>query len=247
MTQLPATGPTAPTPGEVIELLPSSGAPIQLMILLHGVGSSAAHLRPLGDLLRRRFPTCAVLIPDGFEPFDGAPVARQWFSVRGVTEENRPERIAAALPGLIDWIRAAQNRLGVEPAATALFGFSQGAILALEAVQVVDGLAGRVLAFSGRYGRLPQVVPQLTTLHLMHGEADPVIPVAHARAALERLDALGADASVDLAEGIGHELHPVLIDCALHRLTSHIPQRTWRAALGAAQTEAAPRSADASD
>jgi phospholipase/carboxylesterase len=40
------------------------------------------------------------------------------------------------------------------------------------------------------------------------------------------------------AGGIGHELHPVLIDCALQRLRSLIPLRTWQEALGAAPRRA---------
>ena len=120
------------------------------------------------------------------------------------------------------------------PAATAIFGFSQGAIMALELAQVHDGLAGRVLSFSGRYAALPEVAPALTTLHFLHGEADPVIPAQHARAAIERLAELQGDATIDIAEGVGHEINAHLLQCALHRLTSHIPHRTWAEALGAA-------------
>ena len=45
---------------------------------------------------------------------------------------------------------------------------------------------------------------------------------------------LHGDATLDIAQGVGHELHPSLIDSALHQLTHHIPHRTWRAAMGAA-------------
>ena len=81
---------------------------------------------------------------------------------------------------------------------------------------------------------MPEVAPALTTLHLFHGSLDPVVPVQHARAALQRLGALQGDATLDIAEGLGHELHEALVDCALQRLRTHIPQRTWREALGAA-------------
>jgi phospholipase/carboxylesterase len=36
----------------------------------------------------------------------------------------------------------------------------------------------------------------------------------------------------------------VLIDCALHRLKTHIPLRTWQAALGAARRAAASQAHD---
>ncbi len=218
-----------------IEWLPAQGSPEQLLVLLHGVGSNGASLAPLAQALRSEFPQAAVLAPDAPLPFDGGggALARQWFSVQGISEANRPGRVAAALPGLLDWLRATQQQLGVGPAATALAGFSQGAILALAAVQAEDGIAGRVLAFGGRFAALPATAPQHSTLHLFHGGADPVMPAAHARAALQALAALNGDATLDIAEGVGHELHPALIQRCLFRLRNHIPARTWAAALGA--------------
>ena len=215
---------------------PDQGLPAQLMILLHGYGASAAGMAPLAKTLQRQFPQAVLLAPEGFDPADGGG-GRQWFSLAGITESNRPERVAAVLPRLADWVRAAQKASGVGPAATALVGFSQGAILSLALAQVHDGLAGRVLAFAGRYSQLPEHAPQHTTLHFFHGGDDPVIPVAHARQALQRLGELHGDATLDIANGVGHSITQALVDCALHRLTSHIPHRTWAAALGAVQQQ----------
>ena len=173
-----------------IEWLPAGGAPEQLLVLLHGVGASGSGMAGFAQMLRNEFPQAAVLAPDAPNPFDGGGLGRQWFSVAGVDEANRPARVAAALPALVDWVKATQRRLGVGPAATALAGFSQGGILALEAAALEDGLAGRVLAFGARYAQLPAAAPRHTTVHLFHGAADPVIAATHARAALEHLGAL---------------------------------------------------------
>jgi len=203
------------------------------MVLLHGWGASAQDMAPLAQVLHRQFPQAVVLAPQGFESMDGALAGRQWFSLAGVTEADRPARVAAVLPRLAGWLRAAQQASGVGPAATALVGFSQGAILSLELVQQNDGLAGRVLAFSGRYAALPDTAPQHSTLHFFHGADDPVIPAQHARAAMQRLSDIGGDATIDIANGVGHTIPPALMQSALQRLTSHIPHRTWKAALGA--------------
>ena len=216
-----------------IEWMPAAGEPQQLVLMLHGVGASGAQMASLGQALRGQFPQAALLAPDAPQPFDGGGAGRQWFSVQGIDESNREARLAEALPPLWAWVRAQQQRLGVAPPATCIAGFSQGGILALETAARQDGLAGRVLAFGARFGTLPVQPPQLTTIHLFHGGADAVIPVAHARAAMERLGATGGDATCDIAEGIGHEMHAALLRCALHRLTHHIPARTWREALGA--------------
>ncbi|MFM2052202.1 MAG: hypothetical protein RL456_239 [Pseudomonadota bacterium] len=221
----------------LIQMLPDEGEPRQLMILLHGVGARADDLAPLAHALRPSFPQAAFLLPDGFEPFDAHPTlaGRQWFSIRDVTDENRPARVAAAVPGLVELVRACQRHTGVGEAATALIGFSQGSIMALEACAAEPGLAGRVLAFAGRYATLPAAVSPLTSYHFLHGSADPVIDAAHARAAFEHVGRLeGGDATLDIAEGVGHELHASLVDRALFRLTHHVPVRMWQEALGGA-------------
>lgn len=214
---------------------PADGSsPQQLMLLLHGWGASPDDLAPLAQALRAAFPQSAVLAPEGFDPVDTGLAGRQWFSLAGITEANRPLRVQPVLPRLASWVQAVQAATGVGAQATALVGFSQGAILALELAQLHDGIAGRVLAFSGRYASLPAVAPARTTLHFFHGATDTVIPAAQSRLAIERLAALQGDATIDIAHSVGHELAPVLVDCALHRLTHHIPARTWAEALGAA-------------
>ena len=243
----------APLMPDTLQWLPASGRPEQLMLLLHGWGASAADMAPLALALQAAFPQAALLAPQGFESVDGGLAGRgpdagglagrgpdagglagrQWFSLDGVTEDTRPARVAAVLPPLADWVRAAQQASGVGPAATALVGFSQGAILALELAQLHDGIAGRVLSFAGRYATLPSVPLAHTTLHFFHGATDTVIPAAQSRLAMERLAALQADATIDIASGVGHALPPVLVQCAVQRLQTHIPHRTWMAAMGA--------------
>jgi phospholipase/carboxylesterase len=202
-----------------IELLPA-GRPEQLMILLHGRGQDATAMLPLARAFRHEFAHAALLLPQDLLPEPGP-------------EADLVGRVAAALPRFVRWVRAAQQRLEAMPQSTALVGFGEGATMALEAASAEDGLAGRVLVFGGGYAALPTHAPPLTTLHFLHGAADRVHPVAEARRALEHLGVLHGDATLDIAQGVGHEVHPALIDCAIHRLTHHIPHRTWRAALGA--------------
>ncbi len=223
-----------------IELLPEATVVKQLFILLHGVGARPSDLVPLANKLRDAFPGAAFLLPDGTFPFDGGGPfdsggnRRQWFSISGVTEENRAARVAVAIPALHALVRHAQDRFNVLQSDTALVGFSQGAIMALEFSVIHDGNVGRVLAFSGRFAKLPEKVPELTTLHLLHGEDDHVIPVEHAYAAYERLTHLQGDATLDVASSVGHEIHAALSDCAIHRLQTCIPLRSWKQSLNSA-------------
>jgi len=228
-----------------IEWLPASGQAEQLVLLLHGWGQGGAAMAPLAQVLRAQFPQAALLAPDAplpavFQP--GAPTpapdGRAWWAIRtgdgDAPVSGAAGGVQACLPALHSWITAQQQRLGVAPSATCLAGFSQGAALALALSSRYDGLCGRVLAFGGRYAEMPLAAPQRITIHLFHGEADAVIPAVGSRAAFEHLAALQGDATLDIARGVGHTLHPALLQCALRRLQTHIPLRTWREALGGA-------------
>ncbi|MGE5319234.1 MAG: esterase [Hyphomicrobiaceae bacterium] len=214
-----------------IELLPVAGPVRQLFILLHGAGRDAADMLPLADALGAAFPQAALLLAEGIAPYDRGDSGRQWFSLQGLSDENRAARVAAAMPALRGLVRRAQDRFKVVQPDTALAGFSQGAIMAMEYSIAHDGSVGRVLAFSGRFATLPDAPPEFTTLHLLHGSDDPIIPVEHAYAAYERLAQRQGDATLDVASTVGHELHPALVDRALYRLQTCIPLRTWKHAL----------------
>lgn len=222
-------------------LLPDGAAPQLLFMLFHGVGGNAAQMQPLAAALRAQYPQAAVLSVDAPQPFDGMPGGAhgyQWFSVAGISEANRPARIEAALPGFIALVRqwAAYFELPWEH--VALGGFSQGAIMALEAVQAEAKLAGRVLAFGARYARLPEHAPQDVSLHLLHGMQDAVLPYQDIVQAAQTLVQLGADVTADIRPGIGHELHPELIAKAMEQLRTFVPAKLWREAqLAAAEQD----------
>src|SRR5690606_16850991 len=115
---------------------------------------------------------------------------------------------------------------------TALAGFSQGARMALEASRQNVDLAGRVLAFSGLYSEPPPSLPETTLIHLFHGAADLLLPVRDVQAMMQHLVQIQADATIDVASTVGHEMHPALIDQAIVRLQTCVPLRSWQAAYG---------------
>lgn len=189
----------------------------ELFLLFHGVGASPQDLVPLGQLIARAFPEAAVAsvpAPDRSDFGSGL----QWFSVRGVTEENRPGRVQATLGRFLDTVRAWQERTGVSAAATTLVGFSQGAILSLAAAMASPAPVGRVVSMSGRFDELPQRAPAGVRLHFVHGDADAVIAVQHARDAAKQLQALGAQVTLDVVPGLGHGIDRRAADLLLQRL-----------------------------
>lgn len=229
--------PSQPAPG--LELLPAQGAPELLFLLFHGIGRSAEDMTPLATRLRDEYPRAAVLALNAPHAYDRDGRGYQWYSTLGLSDEKRLERADAALPRFIEVIRACQARFEMAWERTALFGFSQGAIMSLEAVQREPALAGRVLAFGGRYVTPPAAAPIDTTVHFCHGLADPIVPYAVPADAAERLIALGGDVTADILPAVGHELHPKLIDKAIEQLRTFLPKKVWREAL--AQAPVLPR------
>ena len=76
--------------------------------------------------------------------------------------------------------------------------------MALESTQTDSPPAGRVIALSGRFAQPPRVAHIATRVHLIHGDADRVMPVQLAQDALAQLQALGGQATLDRFPRLGH-------------------------------------------
>lgn len=180
-----------------------------LVIFLHGVGSRGADLAPLGDLWRTMIDGAVFTAPDAPFGFDQGGTGRQWFSVRGVTEENRQARIEAAradfdrvVGGLVE-AHGFSERLE----RVALVGFSQGSIMALDALASGRWPVGAIVAFSGRLASPEPFTPSpVTRTLLVHGAADPVMPVDLAVDAEIRLGNVGVAVKRLTLPGVGHTI-----------------------------------------
>ena len=190
----------------------------RLFLLFHGVGATPRDLVPLGSELASAFPDAVVVSVAGPDRSDlGA--GHQWFSVVGVTEESRPARVAATRERFIETVRRWQRDTGVDAGQTTLVGFSQGAIMALDASLAAPPAAGRVVSLSGRFADLPMQAPQGVRLHFVHGSADPVIPAMHSERAVRQLRALGAEPTIDVLPGLGHGIDRRVVDLLLGYLS----------------------------
>jgi len=201
----------------------------QLLLFFHGVGDNPVNMGNIASWFAPLFPEALIVSVGGVEPC--GPNGRQWFSVQGVTEENRQARIDAIMPVFIDTVRYWQQQSGVGPLATALVGFSQGSIMSLESLKAQPDLASRVIAFNGRYASLPTKVSTATTIHLIHGGEDRVIDLAHAVAAQDALLQAGGDVTLDIVEDLGHAIDDRSMQLALDHLRFTVPKHYFDEAL----------------
>ncbi|KDB50299.1 phospholipase/carboxylesterase [Sphaerotilus natans subsp. natans DSM 6575] len=195
-----------------------------LVLLFHGVGATAQSLQPLGEHLARWQPDAVVVSVQAplRSEFAGG---WQWFSVQGITPDNRPARVAQAMPVFVQTVQRWQARTGLAPAQTTLVGFSQGAIMSLAASQQPVGLAGRVVALSGRFDQAPQHGSPGMRFHLLHGQADSVVPAQSSIDAHAQLQALGASVTLDMVPGLGHSIDMAMLQRLQARLREDEAER----------------------
>lgn len=179
-----------------------------LVVFLHGVGATGASLAPLARVWADVLPGAAFAAPDGPYPFDQGGAGRQWFSVAGVTSGNRADRIVAARPAFDSVLERliADHGLSDHLDRVAFVGFSQGTIMALDALVSGRWRPGAVVGFSGRLASPKPWRSTTTPVMLIHGSADRVMPIAESQAAATALAELGAPVETFWDAGRGHEL-----------------------------------------
>ncbi|MFZ4834574.1 esterase [Rouxiella sp. Mn2063] len=189
----------------------------QLILLFHGVGDNPVSMGEIGKFFAHAFPE-ALVVSIGSPDVCDFGRGFQWFSVQGVNEKNRQSRIDQAMPLFINCVRQWQQDSSVSAQNTVLIGFSQGTIMALESTKV-EKLAGKIIAFSGRFAILPEKpIAAGTAVHLIHGEQDPVINPYQSKIAAERLEALGNVCTLDLQPNLAHGINAEAISVALEHL-----------------------------
>lgn len=186
-----------------------------LVVLLHGLGSKASFMSPLVNAIAAALPSAAVVAPEGLEPFDKAPVGRQWFSTRGITRDNRCERIETCLPSVDAVIDGLQKRFNVQPERTALVGFSQGAMIALQ-IAATRAPPAAVVALAGRLATPVTVFgTRRPPMLISHGDEDAVISLDEGEHAARTFADAGYPVEMQVVPGHGHSISgPQLAKCA---------------------------------
>jgi len=167
-----------------------------LLLLLHGVGSHEEDLMGLAPSLDPRF-----LIVSARGPVTLTPGMYAWFQVL-LDPDNpiiNPDQAESSRRAILRFIAEAVEAYRADAARVFLMGFSQGAIMSLSVALTEPSAVSAVVAMSGRL--LPEVLPRLAppealrglSVLLLHGIADPVLPIQHGRSARDRIAALPVD------------------------------------------------------
>jgi phospholipase/carboxylesterase len=170
------------------------GTPRQLVVLLHGWGADGNDLIGLGPYMARYLPEAEFLSPHGPEPCEANPMGRQWFALHNLDPKLMLEGAVGVGPSIDAFIDDALASRGLGDDDLALVGFSQGTMMALYIGPRRARACAAIVGYSGRLiggGTLAEETRARPPVLLVHGENDPVVPVAALPAAVEGLTAAG--------------------------------------------------------
>ena len=193
-------------------LQPLSGAkPKQIVILLHGYGSNGADLISLAPHWQQALPDALFLAPNAPQRC-GPDGGYQWWPLSGFTPAALAAGALSAAPAIDAFIERKLDQYGLTESDLVLVGFSQGTMMALHVGLRRERQVAGIVGYSGMLTGAVELAHQVSTkppVLLVHGSADPVVPVAALHAAKAALDKLGIEVTAHVSPGVGHTVDPV--------------------------------------
>ena len=194
-------------------LKPRSGAlPRQIVVLLHGYGSSGADMIALAPHWQDSLPDALFLAPHAPQRCGMMGSGYQWWGLSGFAPAALAAGAASAAPAIDAFIDKKLVQYGLTEAELALVGFSQGTMMALHVGLRRPSAVAAVVGYSGMLTSTADIAHTDFThppVLLVHGSADPVVPVAALHRAESELKRLGVAVTTHVSLGVPHSVDPV--------------------------------------
>jgi phospholipase/carboxylesterase len=213
----------------------AAGQARELIVLLHGYGADGEDLIGLAPHMQTHFPGAAFVAPNAPDAIPGMGFGRQWFALDGYDPARMQrdpafaEQTFARMAGLAarasvalnQFIDAELARHNLTPDRLALVGFSQGTMMSLYAGPRRAPGPAAIVGFSGSLvgaERLAEEAKSRPPVLLVHGDADPVVPVERLLHAAGGLGAAGFLVQWQIIPGLEHSIDPDGLDRAVRFL-----------------------------
>lgn len=188
---------------------PLSGqAPKQIVLLLHGYGSNGADLISFAPRWQHAMPDALFLAPNAPQPCAMGP-GYQWWPLSALDPAALAAGAASAAPAIDAFIDRKLAQYGLTEEQLAIVGFSQGTMMALHVGLRRGRQVAGILGYSGMLtgaqdlARVPITHPPVL---LVHGDADPIVPVSALHSAKAELEHLGLAVTAHVSHGLGHSV-----------------------------------------
>jgi len=188
----------------------SGGKPEQIVLLLHGFGSSGADLISLAPHWQSASPQALFLAPNAPQRC-GIGAGFQWWPLAAFSSQALDAGAASAAPAIDMFVDRKLDQYGLTEANLAIVGFSQGTMMALHVGLRRNRPVAGIVGYSGMLtsiADLSHVASSFPPVLLIHGSADPIVPVTATHAAEAKLKKLGIDVTVHISNGLGHSVDP---------------------------------------
>jgi phospholipase/carboxylesterase len=190
----------------------SGGSPKQIVLLLHGYGSSGTDMISLAPHWQDALPEALFLAPHAPQRCGMMAAGYQWWGLSGFAPQALAAGAASAAPAINAFIDRKLEQYGLSEADLALVGFSQGTMMALHVGLRREHSVATIVGYSGMLTGAAELARKEITkppVLLVHGTADPVVPVAALHDAESQLKRLGVEVKTHISPGLGHSVDPV--------------------------------------
>ncbi len=220
---------------DALTLDASDSPPRSVLVVFHGYGATAEDLLSLA-------PSFAAVLPDTAQVFLQAPdtcdiggiamkhgLGRAWFPLSLLSYEEIVSGLRAVESSVAEALDAIATHYKVPCHRIALFGFSQGGMVALQAACHADrawlAAVGIATRFVEPHDLQASASDKTTPLLMIHGDEDAVVPFEQGSNTASMLREQGYNIEWLARAGLGHSIDAVALQSACDFLARHRQQQ----------------------
>ncbi len=179
----------------------------KIVFLLHGYGSNKNDLISIAPDLAKYLHNALFISPNAIHPFEGVFDSYQWFSLEDRSENMMYSGVSSASQILERFIEECLENYKLSYERIAIFGFSQGGMMATHYAYRKKPCIAAAISASGIMispaMTKKEIVSKPRTL-LIHGDQDDIIPISAMKLTFAALKDMGVDVSTHISRGLAH-------------------------------------------
>lgn len=191
------------------ELPPLSGEADSLVVFAHGWRADGDDMLSLAQHWATFLPNTWFMAPNAPVPSEEMFGSFQWYDLTPEKKHLRGQMIREAADTLNHFVDQQLKHLGLDTSRLVMVGFSQGYGVTFDAAFRREDGPAAVMGYTGSIANrdtLPDEIKCKPPIMLLHGDADPVIPVKALLQSILYLEDLGFDVDWHISHGLGHQI-----------------------------------------